>query len=208
MTAPSINPLIAKVVLVTDPMCSWCWGMADEFETVRNQLKGRVEVDFILGGINTHGTQPIGDYGRRYLMKLWQEVHATTGQTFGEKLPEVYVHNSSLPCLVVEAVRDSSNEDALTFLRQLQYRFFVQGENVNDHDVLCEAATSFGLTESEFEQRIANSTYRARVQFQFDNATRFGTNALPSVLVEKDGYLQLLAGGFVDAQMLCELLAL
>jgi len=198
---------IKKVVIVTDPMCSWCWGMTNEFERARRELVRDVEFDFMLGGINTHGTQPIGDYGRRYLMKLWQDVHETTGQEFGFKLPLEYVHNSVLPCLAVEAVRDVNNESALKFLHHLQRRFFVDGDNINDLVLLGKAAESFGVDAEHLARCVDDPAYKERVKFQFDSATRFGTNALPSLLVEKQGSLKLLAGGFVDAEMLQYLLA-
>ena len=203
----SLSDAIEKVVIVTDPMCSWCWGMTSEFELAREELSGRIEFDFILGGINTHGTQPIGDYGRRYLMKLWQDVHATTGQEFGFKLPHEYVHNSVLPCLAVESVRDVNNEAALQFLHRLQRRFFVDGENINDLQLLGQEAQSFGVGPEQLARCVADPGYKERVKFQFDVATRFGTNALPSLLVEKQGNLTLLAGGFVDAEMLQYLLS-
>ena len=89
MTA--VHPTPVRIVLVTDPMCSWCWGMADEFNEAMSTLQEGVEFDLLLGGINTHGTQPIGAYGRRYLMRLWREVADTTGQLSGRagRLSEV-----------------------------------------------------------------------------------------------------------------------
>jgi putative protein-disulfide isomerase len=202
-----MNPMITKVVMVTDPMCSWCWGMATDFENARRKLKETVPFDLMLGGINVHGTQPIGDYGRRFLMRLWREVADTTGQEFGFELPDEYVHNSVLPCLAVEAARDAGIDAAFELLHKLQYRFFVQGRDITDADLLVEEAQTVGIAPDVLRERSADPAYLARVRFQFDNAKQFGTQALPSLLVEKDGALQLLAGGYVDAPMLEELLA-
>ena len=72
----------SRVVFVTDPMCSWCWGMADAIDEVRERFLDQCDFDIQLGGINTHGTRPIGDYGRRRLKRLWEEESAVTGVTF------------------------------------------------------------------------------------------------------------------------------
>ncbi len=195
------------VHLVTDPMCSWCWGMAADFDQARARLAGLVEFELLLGGINTHGTQPVGDYGRRYLTRLWREVEATTGQPFGYRFPEDYVHNSTLPCMAVEAVRQVAGEVPFDYLRYLQSLFFLQAENINALDKLLEAATDLGLSAPAVAAWIKNDSLAQRVRFQFEHAGAFGTQAMPSLLMQNapDGELTLLAGGYVDAAMLTDL---
>ncbi len=194
-----------RVVLVSDPMCSWCWGMARDFEGARAALEESFEFDLMLGGINTHGTQPIGDYGRRYLMKLWQEVEATTGQAFGFALPEAYVHNSVLPCLLLEAWREDHAAPPFALLHELQQRFFVHGESISDLELLSGIAESYAV--SDFAARVGDPGLTERVRFQFENAGAFGTNAMPSLLIDDERGLSLLAGGYVDAEMMQSLLA-
>lgn len=202
------DDLVAKqhVVLITDPMCSWCWGMAEQFKKAQATLGDRVTFELMLGGINIHGTQLIGDYGRRFLMKLWREVAQTTGQEFGFKLPDEYVHNSSLACMAIEVVRDHVGEAPFDYLHALQERFFVRGENINDLDLLAELAEPFGVDAQMLAAKVREQSIVERVRFQFNNAGAFGTNAMPSLLIERQNRLHLLAGGFVDAQMLGELL--
>ena len=193
-----------RVVLVSDPMCSWCWGMARDFEAARATMSETFEFDLMLGGINTHGTQPIGDYGRRYLMRLWHEVAETTGQNFGFALPDEYVHNSVLPCLLLEAWREDHAAPPFALLHELQARFFVHGENISDLDFLSGLAARFEV--EQFAARVSDPGLMERLRFQFDNAGAFGTNAMPSLLVGDEQGLRLLAGGFVDAEMMQSLL--
>ena len=174
--------------------------MADEFLLARQRLAERVDFDLMLGGINVHGTQPIGDYGRRFLTKLWREVADTTGQRFGFTLPEEYVHNSVAPCLLLEAVRQATDSAPFELLYDLQRRFFVTGEDITDLDLLSEQAAEYGV--ENFKASMHDEVLRERLRFQFDNAGAFGTNALPSLLMEEQGTLRLLAGGYVDAGMM------
>ena len=198
--------LPVKLVFVTDPMCSWCWGMASELAEAQQMLADQVSFDLMLGGINIQSTQPIGAYGRRYLMKLWRDVAATTGQRFGDQLPEAYVHNSTLPCMAVEVVREALQTPPFEYLHSVQEQFFVHGNNINERSVLRETASRFGVAPDIFDERLHSDSVRERVRFQFEHAKGFGTQALPSLLIEREGRLQLLAGGFVDAQMLVDLL--
>lgn len=192
-----------RVVVVTDPMCSWCWGMAAEVELARQKLADAVTFDLMLGGINTHGTQPIGDYGRRYLMKLWREVEATTGQPFGYRLPDEYVHNSTRTCLAVQSIRNLRGDVPFDYLHRLQYLFFVEGRDITQAELLGELAVEAGVDRQAFDQTMMAEATLEQIRFQFDSAGQFGTQALPSLLIERgDAQLALLAGGYVDAAMI------
>ena len=196
-----------QLIFVTDPMCSWCWGMTADFERARDLLKDEVQFDLMLGGINTHGTQPIGDYGRRFLMRLWREVEATTGQTFGYVLPESYVHNSVSCCLAIEAVRECLESPPFEFLAELQRLFFTEGVDITSFERLKEVAAGFGVSGDEFDQHVHAPRTLEKIRFQFNHAQSFGTQALPSLLIaDQESKMSLLAGGYVDAEMLQTLL--
>ena len=199
---------VRTIVVVTDPMCSWCWGMTSAVEEAIARLSGEVGFDLMLGGINTHGTLPVGAYGKRYMMKLWREVHATTGQSFGYQLPETYVHNSTLPCRAVEAVRAHTGRPPFGYLHRLQSRFFVDGSNINDLALLAETATEFGWDAEVVTDGVARDDVCAQVSFQFDAASAYGTNALPALLMRDEGGTRLLAGGYLDSDMMCEIVSL
>jgi protein-disulfide isomerase-like protein with CxxC motif len=180
--------------------------MSRAVEDARHRLRDEVRFDVLLGGINTHGTQNLGEFGRRHLMKIWQEVHATTGETFGFRLPDVLIYNSTLPCVAVEAIRTLTGAPPFGYLHRLQALFFVEGININEREVLIRVADEFGIAEGDFVPLLDSDRTQALVQFQFETSRAFGTNALPSLLwEEQDGERTLFAGGYMDADMLSEL---
>lgn len=191
--------------MVTDPMCSWCWGMSPDVERTAQELDDSMELDFLLGGINTHGTQPIGDYGRRHLFKIWQEVRATTGQQFGFRLPDSFVYNSTLPCMAVQIMREHLGKPPFGYLHRLQQLFFVEGQNINDLELVAEVAEDFGVSRDTIRRESTDDRIRQLVSFDFSTSRRYGTNALPSVLWDENGERGLLAGGYLDAATLTEL---
>ncbi|MEQ8860234.1 MAG: DsbA family protein [Pseudomonadales bacterium] len=190
------------MLVVTDPLCSWCWGMAPAVEEAAARLMPEVEFDLLLGGINTTSTQPVGDYGRRLLLRIWREVHATTGQAFGFGIPDGLVYNSTLPCLAVAAVRRETGRPPFGYLHRLQQLLFVEGRNVNDVDVLAGTATDFGVPATTLKRALADAALQETLRDEFAGAREYGTQALPNVLVECDGERRLLAGGYADADML------
>ncbi|TDJ25689.1 MAG: DsbA family protein [Gammaproteobacteria bacterium] len=198
--------MTVKVYIVTDPMCSWCWGMTPQIKIAAERLADRVEFDLLLGGINTHGSQPIGDYGKRHLFKLWKEVHATTSQSFGFKLPETFVYNSTIPCIAVAAMSRWLGKPAFDYLHRLQQLFFLEGLNINEPGLLADAAQDRGWTRDGMVTALSDINLREVVRFEFSTSRSYGTNALPSVLWEETGKRVLLAGGYVDADMLVQLI--
>ena len=135
----SLNRLNPKIIFVTDPMCSWCWGMADSIKEIHEKYKDKIELDLMLGGTNTESIDFMGDYGKKFLLQLWQEIHETTGKEFGFKLPKSYVHNSLLPCLAIELLKVEDLNKAFGLLYELQSLFFLKGLNINDMSLLLEA---------------------------------------------------------------------
>lgn len=180
--------------------------MSPAIEESAHQLDGQVSFDLLLGGVNVHGTQPIGEFGRRHLMRIWREVHAVTGQSFGFALPDPFVYNSTLACVAVEAFRRRSAGAPFGFLHRLQQALFVEAQNTNEPGVLDAIATEFGWRSGELARELDDSALRRRVAEQIAGSRQYGTNALPNVLVEQHGERRLLLGGYADSTMLTQLL--
>lgn len=191
-----------QVLVVTDPLCSWCWGMASAVEEAAARLEGEVSFGLLLGGINTGTTQPVGDYGRRHLRHIWREVHATTGAPFAFVLPDGIVYNSTRACLAVAAVRRALGRPPFGYLHRLQQQLFVDARDINDPALLAATATDFGVAADVVRDGLADPELQDLLREEFATARGYGTNALPSVLVERDGVRSLLAGGYMDADML------
>lgn len=195
--------MTAIVRIVTDPMCSWCWGTTPHFESTMAALDGRATFDLTLSGINVHSVRPVGTYGRDRLDALWREVAAVTGQRFSHRLPDGTIYNSLLPCLAAEAMRDAQAAPPFEFTHRLQQRFFAEGVNINDVDALLETAAEFDAAPERVRALMNSAAVRARTRWGFENARRHGTSAVPNVVVSADGAnFRLLAGGFVDARQL------
>ena len=191
-----------KVLIVTDPMCSWCWGMSPAVEQAAAGLAGVADFEILLGGVNTRTTQPVGAYGRRHLTHVWREVRATTGQQFSFVVPDGLIYNSTWPCLAVAAVRRALGRAPFGYLHRLQQLLFVDARDINDRALLAATATEFGVAADVVHRGLEDSALVDVVREEFAHARRYGTSALPSVLIERGGARSLLAGGYLDGAML------
>jgi len=192
-----------RVIVVTDPLCSWCWGTAAAIEAARRALADTVYFDLLFGGINVESTHPVGDYGRWRLARLWAEVAMVTGQPFAPApSAEPFVYNSATLCAVLEAARDGAAAPPFELLQRLQYRFFACGEDVTSPEVVDACLESLGYDAETIRRQAASDTILDRVRRGFTEARSHGTHAMPSLVLETEGTRSLLAGGYVDTATL------
>ena len=180
--------------------------MSAAVEEAADHLAAEVKFDLLLGGINLHATHPIGDFGRRHLLRLWREVKATTGQNFGFELPDGIVYNSRNPCLAVEALRARTGTAPFGYLHRLQQCLFEEGRDITSVEVLDGVASEFGWQPGELGEALKDPALARRTQAQFDSSRIYGTNALPNVLIATDGQRRLLFGGYADSEMMVSLI--
>jgi putative protein-disulfide isomerase len=191
-----------RVLLVSDPLCSWCWAFTPEFEDAMRTLAARVDFDLLLGGINLGASHPLGDAAQARFDRLWNEVFETTGQTFSHRLPPDFVYNSTRPCIALHAFRSLTGAPPFEFLHILQERFFAHGEDVTAAALLSDVAVQLGVSRAAFEDACADPAIEARTLQEFAESKRYGTNALPSVLIEDESGRRLFAGGWMSAAQL------
>jgi len=197
-----------RVIVVSDPLCSWCWGMAGALEVARRELEHDVAFDLILCGINVDSRNPVGDYGRFRLARLWREVREVTGQPFAAAPPtEPFVYNSSELCVVLEAVRERRGAPPFDLLWALQRRFFAEGENVTAPTRLTEIVRESGEDPDVIELLARSASVRARTSAGFVLARSHGTHAMPNLVFDDGSTRRLLAGGYLDAPTLVSTIA-
>lgn len=197
---------VRRVIFVTDPLCSWCWGMAPEIARIRKTLSGRVDFDFALGGINIGNEAPLRDSALPRFRTLWEEVSAVTGQRFCGRLPSDpgFIYNSRPACAGVMAARMIRDTPPFDFLESLQHGFFLEARNITSADVMAEIAVDCGLDETTFLEMLRSAEVGPAVQVEMDDCRSYGTRALPAVLVETEEGKRLFAGGYVSYEFLLQ----
>ena len=192
-----------RVLIVSDPLCSWCWAFAPQYERAMHTLVDRVEFDLLLGGINVGAAHPLGDAAQARFDSLWKQVAEVTGQRFSHRLPAPpFVYNSTRACVALHAARIVTGKPSFDYLHALQARFFLNGEDVTAPELLVEVANDIGVARAPFMQAFTDPGVEAVAREEFAESKRYGTNALPSVLVDDGNVRRLFAGGWMSAEQL------
>lgn len=191
-----------RVLFVTDPLCSWCWGTLPEVLEAREQLHGEVQFDLIMGGLQVGTQEGLLGYDVKRLNRLWQEVEETTGQTFSKQIPDDFVYHSEVSCRAVEIARDlNDGNPPFEFFTRLQAAFYKDGLNINEPAVLADL---LGQTESEVQAKLQEVEIIERTRNHFEQAKSLAATALPHFLIDSGSGYQLLCGGYVTAEFMIE----
>lgn len=187
------------IVLVTDPMCSWCWGMWPDFRAVQARFAGDVSFELVLCGMQV-GTPPAppDDAARRTLGSIWAEVSAVTGQPIRGRLPEdpAFFYHSELPCRALTAARELTGEVPFDLLGQLHQAFYVEGVNITAPAQLAQQASYVGIDRDAFMGALRSDVVKASTRQQFAAAQRLTNGVMPGLVGVTDSEATFLTGGY------------
>jgi len=193
---------LPRAIFVTDPICSWCWGTLPEIRTAANRLADVCEFTLMMAGLQIGSERVMRDDEIRRLKRLWQEVAATTGQSFSGVLPEGFRYHSELACRAVEIARSLSESEPWAYFEALQRAFYVDAINPADPAALDGVGIAVGFEPGAIASRLGDPGIVARTRAQFDAATALAAHALPSVLLDTGEGPRLVSGGFITADFL------
>ncbi len=195
---------VRRVIFVTDPLCSWCWGMAPEIASIRKALASRLDFDLALGGINVGNHSALRPSAIPRFHALWEQVTAVTGQQFSMGLPSGpgFVYNSRPACLGVMAARAVNDRPPFEFLEAMQRAFFLEARDITSTTVMGEIAAACGIDARAFREALSSDATTRAVDAEMDGCRRYGTQALPATLVETETGRSLFAGGYVSDEFL------
>ena len=197
------SPDKPTVLFVTDPLCSWCWGMLPQIEHVRAALADRARFDLLMAGLQIGGTAGLSEFEGARLRRLWSKVANVTGQTFSGRLPEdpAFLYHSELACRAVEAVREKMGQPPWSFFTAIQKSFYLNARNPCSFEVLGELAADV-CSAAELEAAIRSTAVREATHRGFERAKSLGAHALPTVLLDTGNGPKLVCGGFATADYL------
>lgn len=197
------NPDRPTVTFVTDPLCSWCWGMLPQIEAVRSELSERTDFDLLMAGLQIGGTAGLSEFEGARLRRLWTKVAEATGQTFSGRLPDdpAFLYHSELACRAVEAVRVKTGGPPWDYFHAIQTAFYIEARNPCSFAVLGELAEGI-CSADELETAIRSSEVRDATHAGFERAKSLGAHALPTVLLDAGEGPKLVCGGFATADYL------
>lgn len=144
-----------KLHYIYDPLCGWCYGASPLLAAAATLSAMRIAMH--AGGMMAgKSRQQVSPQLRAYVMPHDQRIAQVTGQPFGEayfnKLltDPTAVFDSEPPITAILASQTLQANIGLQMLQSLQKAHYVQGQKINDIDVLANLATSIGMNKQSF----------------------------------------------------------
>ena len=200
-----------KLILVADPMCSWCYGFGKEVTALRQALP-TLALEVVVGGLRPGETAVMPRAQRVARLEHWSRVEAASGLPFNRDAflaNDQLVYDTEPACrAVVTARRLAPAIDQLEVLRGIRRAFYVDGRDITKGDVLAEVASTlmgslgFAITAQDFLAAWQSADAVKATQEDFLQARRWGIASFPSLLLEDGDKLYSVAPGYIDAQQL------
>lgn len=197
------------LTVVTDPVCTWCWGSEPVLRRVTETYRDQVEIEYVMGGLvedfGTFRDPANGITEPRDVAPHWEEAAARHGMPVDASVWTENPPDSTYPaCRAYEAAALVAPDRADRYLRRLRAAVAAEGRDVSDRVVLRNLAAEVGIDVGAFDDALSDG--RAERAFEADRAfaRRHGARAFPSYRVEAGGDEQWFHGftrfeAFADA---------
>lgn len=183
---------------ILDPMCSWCWGFRPVFQALLDQLPIHIEVRYVMGGLAADSDQPMPETTRNYVQEQWRQVREKTGVTFNwDFWTQCQPRRSTYPaCRAVIAAGLQGQENIPDMIYAIQKAYYLQARNPADQATLIALAGEIDLDTAQFKQALTSPQVEKLLQADFQTRRTLGANRFPSVLLETQSGLYVLAQGY------------
>jgi putative protein-disulfide isomerase len=169
-------------------------------------------VEVVVGGLRAYNTQAMDDELKNTLLSHWQKVAEKTGLPFKDDAlaREGFVYNTEPACRAVVAARKIAPAAALPVFHAIQHAFYAEGIDVTHPDVLSEIGaavlTNLGVATdaATFKSVLTSEETIMATHDDFALTQKWGVNGFPTLVLERDGRLDLVTSGYVEMPLLVE----
>ena len=179
------NDLQSVLYHVHDPMCSWCWGYRQTWNSLCDALPEEVQVVNVLGGLAADSDQPMPQEQRETIAGYWRAVTAKTGAEFNfDFWAKCTPRRSTYPaCRAVLAAASQSAEQAM--IDAIQHAYYLRAMNPSDDSTLIELAGELELDQDRFAADLRSPETQQALEREFSLRRKLGVRAFPSLVLKQ-----------------------
>lgn len=197
MSAQKVN-----IIYVGDPMCSWCYGISNELDKVLEQYGDDIEMKVIVGGLRNGGGDKWTPQFREFLRNHWIEVHERSGAEFSYDLLDwsSFNYDTEPICRSIVVVQQMKPDLDWKFFKAAQRHFYFDNKDPQEQAFYKPLCKKYGIDYVEFSKLWNSAEIKKLTQQQFSYASKIGARGFPSVYLEINGQLILIASGYSEAE--------
>lgn len=203
------------IIYIADPMCSWCWGFAEEIHEIRNHITQKgLNFNILVGGLRVGGGQPWDDEFKKMIKHHWQQVTQRSGQEFNFDLFDLaeFDYDTEPACRAVVAARgimspeDVDSSKMLDFFVAIQQKFYVGNQNPNIVEFYQSICQSLQLDYAAFKNLFESAEIKAKTAAEFDLVRRWGVTGYPTILYSDGQQMYIISSGYQKSTSVIEII--
>lgn len=197
-----------KLIYVGDPMCSWCWGIANDLEQIKEEYSDKLGFEILLGGLRPGGGEEWTSEFREMIKSHWEHVEQASGQPFDYSFfdRDQFNYDTEPPARAVRVVRDLNPDKEWLFFKSLQKMFYAENRNIDDLNELEKACSETDIDFHQFQQKFLSQEYKQLVNKDFMFAQQMGIRGFPSVVLKKGEEYHAVTMGYSNYDRMNEIL--
>lgn len=187
-----------KLIYFGDPMCSWCWGITNHLEQLKNEFRDQLDFSMVMGGLRPGGGDLWNDEMKVFLREHWEHVAEASGQPFNFGLFDLdyFEYDTEPSARAVRVIRDLKPDQELEFYKAVQHAFYVENkdpEEVEFYKPLCE---QIDVVFNTFKTLFESDGYKQLVRQDFMYAQQLGVRGFPSVVLQQGDQYTAISMGY------------
>lgn len=202
---------MTALIYIADPMCSWCYGFGPELSGLLDGLP-EVPIDIMVGGLRAYWKTPMNDTMREELLSHWRRVQEASGLPFNEEIlsKEGFIYDTEPACRAVVTARTLAPAASLAVFQAIQHGFYAEGKDVTKPEVLAEIAATtltaagFAIDAASFQAKWAEEAMILATHADFSQVKKWGVDGFPTLVLERNGKLELATSGYLPLQELVD----
>ena len=183
-------------------MCSWCWAFKPIWDRVKEVLLGKVEVDYLLGGLAPDSNQPMPIETREYVKGNWKRIQGM--------IPDIRFNydfwtscepkRSTYPaCRAVICAKQQHPDFENLMIYGIQKSYYLEAQNPSNEDVLINIAKKLGLDIDKFKIDLKSSQVNEILLDEIKLTRSMNINSMPSLALKINGTLKGIDIDYLDA---------
>jgi putative protein-disulfide isomerase len=190
-----------ELIYVGDPMCSWCWGIAPELESL-TAANPELPLSVVVGGLRPGpNAQTVDARFADSLGHHWDEVERRSGQPFDRSLLERHgwSYDTEPACRAVVVMRELAPTETFRFFKRVQRAFYAEGLTVWDPAIYRDLIDGFDIDAAEFIDAFGSKEAVKATWRDFSLARSWGINGFPTIVLRQGTSGHIVARGYSSA---------
>ena len=183
-------------------MCSWCWAFKPIWDSVKEALLGKIELEYLLGGLAPDNNQPMPIETREYVKGNWKRIQ--------EMIPDTRFNydfwtscepkRSTYPaCRAVICAKQQHPDFENLMIYGIQKSYYLEAQNPSNEDVLINIAKKLGIDIDKFKIDLKSSQVNEILLNEIKLSRSMDINSMPSLALQIDETLKVIDIDYLDA---------